>query len=1192
MKIRFTNFIGIMAFLMISNIAWSQSQTPLDIALRHIENNYKSWNLTQSDIEGMIVSDMYTSKKSGTTHIYFNQSHEGIKLQNAIINVSVLNNGKVNFVGKRFTSDLADQIGFSSASLSTDQALQLAVNDLGINAELPRSTTVEEGNKYTYEGGTISKFAVISELMYKEINNEIQLVWDIMIDPIGKSEKWEYAIDANSSKILDKHDMVIRCKLDAQPFHNHDAHCNEYNDQAKSLNVEETLTQLNTAMTGGYRVFPFTTESPIHGTHDLVTDPDDATASPFGWHDTNGSAGSEFTITRGNNVHAFLDRNDDGVSDGPEPDGGMSLVFDFPFDGALEPAANADAAVTNLFYWTNIIHDFTYGYGFDETSGNYQVNNYGNGGQGSDGLIAIAQANADTVIGGLPGSSNNAFFTPSPDGMPGSVNMFIWDNPGGGNFNVTAPGTIAGQYASVDAGFGAPITGTPVTAEVIQVEDVNPDPSTTDACDELVNADELIGKIALIDRGGCEFGAKALRAQEAGAVAAIICNFAIDPVGMAGGAVGAQVTIPVVMIGSESCATIRLFAGNGLIVSLVTPTVSGPDYRDGDFDNGIIAHECGHGISNRLTGGPSALCLGNDEQMGEGWSDFFGLVMSVKPGDTGDMRRGVGTYALRQATDGVGIRQYPYSTDMNINPHTYENVATVAIPHGVGSIWCATIWDLYWAMVDEYGFDEDQYHGDGGNNRAIWLVMEGMKNQVCQPGFVDGRDAILAADIDLYGGANQCLIWNVFARRGVGIGAEQGSSESAVDQTANFDAVPTCIAELKITKSVTDLVNAGEEIDISIEVINHRDEQLTGVTVTDEMPVGTSYIDGSCSLGASAVTISGNSIFFDLGTMEYLDETTFTYQLATDPANYSLTSFIEDVENVDFNLWFPISISLDALNFWQVSTEDAYTGMSSWYVEDIETESHQIIQGGEPNNQIMVLGTNPVLRFYHNYNTENAADGGVVQISTDGGVIWSNLGDDMFRGEYSGVIQYATFVIPNFRAFYGDSEGWISTYVDLKDYAGQEVVLRWNFATDDNTAPVDGFWHVDDIEIMDLVNYNAEACVTSEQLDEACSTPPGRGTVIESKLTVGINDPAATVAMSIFPNPTDDQVNLSITSQDNQNVTLSIVTLDGKEVIAKNIETSTLTQTFSIDVSALPAGFYFVKASTNNEVVIKKIVIN
>ena len=54
----------------------------------------------------------------------------------------------------------------------------------------------------------------------------------------------------------------------------------------------------------------------------------------------------------------------------------------------------------------------------------------------------------------------------------------------------------------------------------------------------------------------------------------------------------------------------------------------GTPQRDGDVDNGIIVHEYGHGISNRLTGGGGGGCLGNAEQMGEGWSDYYGLMFT------------------------------------------------------------------------------------------------------------------------------------------------------------------------------------------------------------------------------------------------------------------------------------------------------------------------------------------------------------------------------------------------------------------------------------------------------------------------------------------------------------------------------------------------------------------------------------
>ena len=61
---------------------------------------------------------------------------------------------------------------------------------------------------------------------------------------------------------------------------------------------------------------PIPTEHPQDGgLFQMLTDPHRPTsvASPFGWHDTNGVAGAEFTVTRGNNVDAHLDRNGDNV---------------------------------------------------------------------------------------------------------------------------------------------------------------------------------------------------------------------------------------------------------------------------------------------------------------------------------------------------------------------------------------------------------------------------------------------------------------------------------------------------------------------------------------------------------------------------------------------------------------------------------------------------------------------------------------------------------------------------------------------------------------------------------------------------------------------------------------------------------------------------------------------------------------
>lgn len=80
----------------------------------------------------------------------------------------------------------------------------------------------------------------------------------------------------------------------------------------------------------------------------------------------------------------------------------------------------------------------------------------------------------------------------------------------------------------------------------------------------------LVGKVALLYRGNCQFGEKALQAQNLGAIAVIIVNnVAGEPAGMAGGTVGMNVTIPVFMVskadGDQLNAAIN--GGNDVYVS-------------------------------------------------------------------------------------------------------------------------------------------------------------------------------------------------------------------------------------------------------------------------------------------------------------------------------------------------------------------------------------------------------------------------------------------------------------------------------------------------------------------------------------------------------------------------------------------------------------------------------------------------
>lgn len=136
-------------------------------------------------------------------------------------------------------------------------------------------------------------------------------------------------------------------------------------------------------------------------------------------------------------------------------------------------------------------------------------------------------------------------------------------------FNVQEPSNIAGNYtltyADPAGGWGCPDMMDPLnslTDTLVLVDDGTSADSL--GCNALVNGAQINGQIAILYRGSCEFGVKALMAQNAGARAVVIINNATgDPVGMGPGAQGANVTIPVVMISQIDGANIRASLNNG-----------------------------------------------------------------------------------------------------------------------------------------------------------------------------------------------------------------------------------------------------------------------------------------------------------------------------------------------------------------------------------------------------------------------------------------------------------------------------------------------------------------------------------------------------------------------------------------------------------------------------------------------------
>lgn len=792
---KLTKQILALSLVLISAITYAQETT--QIIQKFLDNNKERFSLTEEDVQDWIITDQNYSERSKLTHVYIQQRHNGIPIYNAVANISI-KEGSVIHSGVSFITNARSKVNSLNPGLNPTSVIQKmgSIFELGVANSISLLETKGDNN-FVYSKSGISAEEIPVELVYQPTEEDkLILSWRLSALEINGVHWWDARIDANTGVLVDSNDWNITCQFDHVGVkHDHQRHVNK----TTALRFGEQRSMLSTGE--NYNVFALPLESPIHGVRSTVTDAFTSNGSPFGWHDNDGVEGAEFTITRGNNVYAQLDDDANNGTFGFSPDGGSSLTFDFPYDDTTSPDNYISASVTNLFYLNNAFHDIMYNYGFDEASGNFQDVNYSGEGDDGDYVIADAQDASGT---------NNANFATPRDGFRPRMQMFLWNRSYDILFvnNSSVIGSYSGNDSNFDDGLdppsrtGVPLLGNPVTADLIVVDDGSANP--TEACEPIQN--DLTGKIAVIRRGNCSFVSKVLKAQDQGAVAAIIVNNIGGQITMAGETI--RVTIPAISITQVDGEAIISALENGETVNATMEDAG--LFHDSSFDNGIIAHEYGHGVSNRLIGGASTTgCMSNAEQLGEGWSDFFGYIITMRPGDAGDVSRGIGTFAADQAADGRGIRQFPYSTNMTDNPFTLDDVQNQVLGngnpsvHGVGSIWATMLWDLTWAFIDEYGWDPDIYNGTGGNNKVLELVIEGLKLTPCSSGFIGARDAILQADVAINGGTNACLIWSVFANRGLGYSAEGGSTFQINDQVEAFDLPPT--SELNCALSVTDL---------------------------------------------------------------------------------------------------------------------------------------------------------------------------------------------------------------------------------------------------------------------------------------------------------------------------------------------------------------------------------------------------
>jgi len=1056
------------------------AQNLQDLAKSHVISNKKDFSLNVNSPNDLQVVNMHTTGESDLTHVYMNQLFDGIKIYNAIINVSLDQSGNVVHSGNRSVNHSKN--ANASPGLSVIQAVQSAALSFGQN-ENNATTMITQSlgatQKSVLENAEISYSDILAELMYVNQNGTLVLTWSIAYHNTSDNTWMDTKIDAFDGSVVEQTSWTVECNFgsDEDP-HDHSNHSHSYSKEAdsKSESPSSNYKKSSALANDDYFVSPIPDESPNHGPLGIVNAPwtnnIDPAANPFtaaigqSWH--NDGIMTHFT-TRGNNVWAVEDTDaDNNQAAGFSPTSQLGPVgqqYNFIPDFTMAPTAYQEALITNLFYWNNLSHDISYHYGFNEECGNFQVTNAT--GQGLDGDAVQADA--------IDGSgTNNANFSTPPDGTSGRMQMFEFTQP------VSQNTTFSGSVSLIADGVAEVFANVPWTpandGNLVLVLDTG---GTSEACGvpapgNISNAAAITGNVALLDRGSCNFTEKVENAEAAGAISVVVCNNAPGaPIPM-GGTPANPINIPSIMISQADCNTIKANLP-GVSVSF-DPNAASVN-RTSDYDNGIIAHEYAHGISIRLTGGAAnSGCLSGEEQMGEGWSDYFGLILTMQPGDTGPMPRGIGTYAIGQATTGLGIRNFPYSTDFAVNPETYGSLPpyTGGAPHPIGSVWVNMIWDMTWDLIDLYGMGTDLYDSDfanvgtpaspgtfGGQNLALRLVIEAMKLQPCNPGFVDGRDAILAADQALYGGLHQCLIWGAFAGRGLGVSADQGSPNTVTDGTEAFDLPSATIEKVASAATVTD--GSSITYDLNVEIFSCAGGQ-GAVTITDALDPALNITSAVCPTPA-VVTTAGNNITIthpgfggNIGAFSCTIITTVN-TMSTAPINQT---FFDDVESG--NMGFVVNdITGTGSNQWSIVNTASSSPTNSWFVDNGLLSKTTALE-----SQPITLGTDPSMSFSHSYDTELGWDGGFIEVSTDDGVTWDQLGSDNFLcNGYNSEINANS---PNTSivgrdAWSGDSGGFIKSIADLSAFASSTVRIRFLFG-EDNFVNEIGWW-VDDIEILD-----------------------------------------------------------------------------------------------------------------------------
>lgn len=786
--------------------------------------------------------------------------------------------------------------------------------------------------------------------------------------------------------------------------------------------------------------------------------------------------------TRGNNVDAYADLvAPDGFDDGDvRAITTAAGVFDHPFDGARPPNAGVgqqQAAVTHLFFVNNWLHDFYYDAGFDEAAGNAQIANFGRGGEEDDVLRAEALDHS---------GRNNANMSTPADGESPRMQMYLWDG--------LDDAAVASGGATFDVGvarFGP--TSFDVTAPTAVVDDGVG--TGSDGC-EPIGAD-LSGQIAVVDRGGCSFILKIQNAEAAGALGVIVINDrGTGTTNMSGtGTTG----IGALMVSQADGAGLRGGAEATLRRQL------GPDAAS-SLDSQVVTHEWGHYLHRRLVDFGTV----QGRSQSEGWGDFLSIMMLLRPGD--DLRGAYPTSSYSNHGDEplyYGTRRVPYSVDRAFDALSFRHISDgEALPdthpvgpgprdnsevHNAGEIWATMMHDALVAMLERSATAGAPYDFDGGLRRMAGYIVVGMQLAPRNPTFTEQRDAMVAAALAV-DPEDARLIAEAFAGRGAGTCAVSPARDSTdlIGVVEDLDLAPLPV----ITSLTLDtegpglacdadgLVDRGEDGWARVEIRNEGVVPMRGASLVlwaDDfafgLPAGDEHPIAELAPGDS-VTVEVPVRVEDTpppANPVLVRATVMADALCGDVARELRVALDQDLApsaSEDFELpppWFA-ETSLDGVSAGVWSVGPSRLGGSSHALRGVGAGS--ITDTAVELPEVVASASDPlVLSFVHRYELEAEPgtfwDGGVIELSTDGGASWEDVSTYVTTG-YDGTLTDRADNPLSFReAYSGQNPSHPDADAVRLDFdtalAGEAVRFRFRIGTDQASGTTG--WEIDDLRV-------------------------------------------------------------------------------------------------------------------------------